>query len=159
MSHLQRLWLQQGTNRDSLEVITGPKQPFAMEADWQPSNEALDILVRAGIERGFVIAAVPEFILYWRERGDVSNTWDSRFVAHIRRQWARYWLIDPLDGTKEFVNRNGEVTVNICTGNTAGVRHILARNQPGLQLLEQPVFTTRENKLGTAAQRPGSQPV
>ena len=30
-----------------------------------------------------------------------------------RRQWDRYWLIDPLDGTKEFVKRNGEFTVNI----------------------------------------------
>ena len=31
----------------------------------------------------------------------------------IRGQWSRYWLIDPLDGTREFVNRNGEFTVNI----------------------------------------------
>ena len=30
-----------------------------------------------------------------------------------RRQWQRYWLVDPLDGTKEFVKRNGEFTVNI----------------------------------------------
>ena len=30
-----------------------------------------------------------------------------------RRQWHRYWLVDPLDGTKEFVERNGEFTVNI----------------------------------------------
>ncbi len=30
-----------------------------------------------------------------------------------RRGWREYWLIDPLDGTKEFVNRNGEFTVNI----------------------------------------------
>ncbi|MDA0679872.1 MAG: 3'(2'),5'-bisphosphate nucleotidase CysQ [Proteobacteria bacterium] len=30
-----------------------------------------------------------------------------------RKKWARYWLIDPLDGTKEFVKRNGEFTVNI----------------------------------------------
>ena len=30
-----------------------------------------------------------------------------------RRQWARYWLVDPLDGTREFVKRNGEFTVNI----------------------------------------------
>jgi len=30
-----------------------------------------------------------------------------------RRQWTRYWLIDPLDGTKEFVRRNDEFTVNI----------------------------------------------
>lgn len=31
----------------------------------------------------------------------------------IRRQWQRYWLVDPLDGTREFVKRNGEFTVNI----------------------------------------------
>jgi 3'(2'), 5'-bisphosphate nucleotidase len=30
-----------------------------------------------------------------------------------RSGWDRYWLVDPLDGTKEFVNRNGEFTVNI----------------------------------------------
>jgi 3'(2'), 5'-bisphosphate nucleotidase len=30
-----------------------------------------------------------------------------------RSQWQRYWIVDPLDGTKEFVNRNGEFTVNI----------------------------------------------
>jgi 3'(2'), 5'-bisphosphate nucleotidase len=30
-----------------------------------------------------------------------------------RAEWARYWLVDPLDGTKEFVKRNGEFTVNI----------------------------------------------
>jgi len=31
----------------------------------------------------------------------------------VRRDWEYYWLIDPLDGTKEFVKRNGEFTVNI----------------------------------------------
>jgi 3'(2'), 5'-bisphosphate nucleotidase len=30
-----------------------------------------------------------------------------------RRHWLRYWLVDPLDGTREFVKRNGEFTVNI----------------------------------------------
>jgi 3'(2'), 5'-bisphosphate nucleotidase len=30
-----------------------------------------------------------------------------------RANWPRYWLVDPLDGTKEFVSRNGEFTVNI----------------------------------------------
>jgi len=30
-----------------------------------------------------------------------------------RSQWHRYWLIDPLDGTKEFIQRNGEFTVNV----------------------------------------------
>ena len=30
-----------------------------------------------------------------------------------RRYWDTYWLVDPLDGTKEFVRRNGEFTINI----------------------------------------------
>lgn len=30
-----------------------------------------------------------------------------------RRQWNKYWLVDPLDGTKEFIKKNGEFTVNI----------------------------------------------
>ena len=30
-----------------------------------------------------------------------------------RSSWTRYWLVDPLDGTKEFIKRNGEFTVNI----------------------------------------------
>lgn len=30
-----------------------------------------------------------------------------------RRQWRRYWLVDPLDGTKEFLARTGEFTINI----------------------------------------------
>jgi 3'(2'), 5'-bisphosphate nucleotidase len=45
-----------------------------------------------------------------------------------RRQWERFWLVDPLDGTKEFVKRNGEFTVNIAlvenTKPVAGVIYI-----------------------------------
>ena len=32
---------------------------------------------------------------------------------NIRKNWETYWLIDPLDGTKEFINKNNEFTVNI----------------------------------------------
>lgn len=31
----------------------------------------------------------------------------------VRSNWSEYWLVDPLDGTKEFIKRNGEFTVNI----------------------------------------------
>jgi 3'(2'), 5'-bisphosphate nucleotidase len=45
-----------------------------------------------------------------------------------RQQWGTYWLIDPLDGTKEFINRNGEFTVNIALIDNhrpvAGVVHV-----------------------------------
>ena len=31
----------------------------------------------------------------------------------IRKHWNRFWIVDPLDGTKEFIKKNGEFTVNI----------------------------------------------
>lgn len=47
-----------------------------------------------------------------------------------RRRWDRYWLIDPLDGTKEFVNRNGEFTVNIA---------LIENNRPVFGVVHVPV--------------------
>ncbi|MFN5324502.1 MAG: 3'(2'),5'-bisphosphate nucleotidase CysQ [Bacteroidota bacterium] len=38
---------------------------------------------------------------------------DSEIEYHLRKEWSRFWLVDPLDGTKEFLNRNGDFTVNI----------------------------------------------
>lgn len=39
---------------------------------------------------------------------------ESREVSYdTRRDWQDFWLVDPLDGTKEFIKRNGEFTVNI----------------------------------------------
>jgi hypothetical protein len=57
---------------------------------WHPSVDALQILERTGITREFIEDTIPEFVLYWRERGDDTATWNSKFIAHIRRQWARY---------------------------------------------------------------------
>jgi len=39
---------------------------------------------------------------------------ESKTISYEdRRLWSIYWLVDPLDGTKEFIKRNGEFTVNI----------------------------------------------
>lgn len=49
-----------------------------------------------------------------------------------RKTWDRFWLVDPLDGTKEFISRNGEFTVNIALVEegipTYGVIHIPTQN-------------------------------
>lgn len=50
-----------------------------------------------------------------------------------RRAWRRYWLIDPLDGTKEFIKRNGEFTVNIA---------LIADHAPVLGVVHAPVQAT-----------------
>ena len=58
-----------------------------------------------------------------------------------RKSWQQYWLIDPLDGTREFVKRNGEFTVNIA---------LIENHQPVLGVVYVPVsgityFASKDN--------------
>lgn len=50
-----------------------------------------------------------------------------------RKTWNRYWLVDPLDGTKEFIKKNGEFTVNIA---------LIENNNPILGIIFVPVKST-----------------
>jgi 3'(2'), 5'-bisphosphate nucleotidase len=43
----------------------------------------------------------------------LSEEADEEVSYNIRKEWNRLWIVDPLDGTKEFIKRNGEFTVNI----------------------------------------------
>ena len=47
-----------------------------------------------------------------------------------RKNWTKYWLVDPLDGTKEFIKQNGEFTVNIA---------LIESNKPILGVIFTPV--------------------
>ena len=47
----------------------------------------------------------------------------------VRKEWKKYWLIDPLDGTKEFIKKNGEFTVNIA---------LIENNRPILGVIYAP---------------------
>ena len=49
----------------------------------------------------------------------------------VRKDYEYYWLVDPLDGTKEFIKRNGEFTVNIA---------LIHQNQPVLGVVFAPVL-------------------
>lgn len=61
-----------------------------LDNDWRPSLDAMEIMERAGIDRDFIEEAIPEFILYWRERGAAPRELNSRFIQHIRIQWVKY---------------------------------------------------------------------
>jgi 3'(2'), 5'-bisphosphate nucleotidase len=56
-----------------------------------------------------------------------SLPWD------IRKYWHSYWLVDPLDGTREFIKRNGEFTVNIA---------LIQAHKPVLGVVHVPVSNT-----------------
>src|SRR5690606_11667444 len=68
-------------------------------------------------------ALTPELPILSEEAADIS--WD------IRQRWQRYWLVDPLDGTKEFIKRNGEFTVNIA---------LIDNGEPVLGVIHAPVL-------------------
>ena len=66
------------------------KKMKPMEKTWLPDDDALEILIKSGINEDFIDKEIPEFILYWTERKEESDIWNSKFIAHIRRQWGRF---------------------------------------------------------------------
>lgn len=57
----------------------------------------------------------------------ISEETDSPYEG--RKSWDRFWLVDPLDGTKDFLERNGEFTVNIA---------LISRGSPVLGVIHAP---------------------
>jgi 3'(2'), 5'-bisphosphate nucleotidase len=59
---------------------------------------------------------------------------ESKTVAYdVRKAWKKYWLVDPLDGTKEFIKKNGEFTVNIA---------LIENGRPIMGVVYAPVLRT-----------------
>ncbi len=104
------------------------------------SSEYIDDIIKLSIEAGHRIMAVYDTNFGVEHKSDNTPLTEADMAAHHaivdglqrltpeipilseesasipfaqRRQWQRYWLVDPLDGTREFVKRNGEFTVNI----------------------------------------------
>jgi len=78
---------------------------FAVEykSDESPltaADKASHQVIVTGLEKHF-----PDIPILSEEGADISYA--------ERKNWQRFWLVDPLDGTKEFIKRNGEFTVNI----------------------------------------------
>jgi len=91
--HVLKEWRHEQTRRGAHELAS------TMSPEWQPSQDAIDILEKAGVSRSFIEDAVPEFVLYWRERGVVHGAWNTKFIEHIRRQWAKFSASFGVDDT------------------------------------------------------------
>ena len=106
-------------------------------------------------------ALTPELPVLSEESADIP--WSER------REWSRYWLVDPLDGTREFVKRNGEFTVNIALIDDGvpvlGVVHAPARGDmvhavrggPALRETPAGVEPLRARTAGTPLRVAGSR--
>jgi 3'(2'), 5'-bisphosphate nucleotidase len=86
-----------------LEIYANSEIAVELKADHSPltaADRAAHAVIRAGLAE--LASSVPL----------LSEESPPQELAE-RRSWSRYWLVDPLDGTKEFLKRNGEFTVNI----------------------------------------------
>jgi len=85
-----------------------------------------------------LLAAFPDMPILSEEGRDIPYA--------ERKNWQRFWLVDPLDGTKEFIKRNGEFTVNIALIEggqvAAGVVHVPAQDKTYLGIRGQGSWLT-----------------
>lgn len=97
--------------REILEVYAG-EHAVELKEDRSPLTKA-DRRAHAAILKELSVTGIP-----------VLSEEGRTIPLEERQGWQRYWLVDPLDGTKEFIKRNGEFTVNIalmeCVGGAQG---------------------------------------
>ena len=86
--------------RAIMEVYAGPVK-VELKDDRSPLTEA-DRQAHEAILHELAVTRLP-----------VLSEEGKKIPVAERQGWERYWLVDPLDGTKEFIKRNGEFTVNI----------------------------------------------
>ncbi len=112
-----------------VEILKIYESDFAVET--KSDDSPLTAADRAAHQ--YIVAALAELtpeIPVWSEESAAID------VAE-RSSWSVFWLVDPLDGTKEFVKRNGEFTVNIA---------LIRGHEPVLGVVHVPV--TQRDYLG-----------
>lgn len=89
--------------KEIMKIYHDPSQDFGIER--KADNSPLTLADKAAHRRiADILCATGIPIL--SEEGSHED-------YSVRREWGRMWIVDPLDGTKEFIKRNGEFTVNI----------------------------------------------
>lgn len=84
-----------------LEVYSGKRMRVRLKRDLSPVTLA-DQLAHEVIVQHLKVTEIP-----------VLSEEGIKIPFEVRSSWERFWLVDPLDGTKEFIKRNDEFTVNI----------------------------------------------
>ncbi len=97
--------LQEIAVRAGKAILEIYEQPFEIEtkADKSPltaADKASNDIIIAGLEKHY--ASIP-----------IISEENKQLDYDTRKNWEYCWMVDPLDGTKEFIKKNGEFTVNI----------------------------------------------
>ena len=75
--------------REKEKIEYQESKKVLIDNNWQPSEDARSILKGLEIGDSFIESLLPEFILFWKEKRIKSNSWNSTFLNHAKKQWAR----------------------------------------------------------------------
>jgi len=78
IDHIRREWASNSQPNKGL--------PFLMHDEWQPSQEALDVLQMAEVSERKALEYLKPFILFWKDSGRAFKSWNSKFVEFVRRR-------------------------------------------------------------------------
>lgn len=62
----------------------------AITHSWRPSEVVYQVLAQHNIPREWIEDQVPEFVIYWSERGAVEHSWGSKFMKHCMHEWRHH---------------------------------------------------------------------
>ncbi|MBS9402907.1 3'(2'),5'-bisphosphate nucleotidase CysQ [Halomonas sp. TRM85114] len=127
--------LLEGVHAAGREVLAIYQRDFTVEtkADQSPLTEA-DMAAHHALV-ALLESVSPGVPILSEESGEIPFA--------TRQAWSRYWLIDPLDGTKEFIGKNGEFTLNVA---------LIEDGVPVFGIVHAPVLeTTWVGQLGQGA--------
>ena len=75
--------------REKEKIEYQESKKVLIDSNWRPSEDAISILKSLDINDSFIESLLPEFILFWKEKRIKSNSWNSTFLNHVKKQWAR----------------------------------------------------------------------
>ena len=75
--------------REKEKIEYQESKKVLLDSNWRPSEDAISILKNIDINDSFIESLLPEFILFWKEKRVKSNSWNSTFLNHVKKQWAR----------------------------------------------------------------------
>ncbi len=149
------LEIARAAGRAILGIYADAHQVVETKADQSPltaADRAANDIIGAALAR-----LAPSLPVWSEESADVD--WEAR------RHWPAFWLVDPLDGTREFIKRNGEFTVNIALVHghapVLGVVHAPVLNRDYYGLAGNGAFRADDGGPGRAihVRTPASPPV
>jgi len=112
--------------RAIIEIYNSDDFNIEMKSDNSPLT--LADLAAHNLIKEKLISLYPSIPILSEEGNDISY--------EERKNWDRFWLVDPLDGTKEFIKKNGEFTVNIA---------LIENNEPTLGIIYAPAYNSINN--------------